>query len=301
MANIFEIATYEPNKKLVLQSIKTTDTLVFYVAAVMLFLGISFTVITVSFIPIVILTAVAFVSFIASRHQMINRITFTPTKIIVDYAIGFIKWKHNYKKVTELDWFVNIEDKQVKIGRKNAIILQLALENLDVLPLLTQNVGEIMSLEVDNSETIGQWESIRLSSQKQISHAIQFTNLSIRRDRLSLRISYLGMTRFEINIKSKTLKYTRWMTTKEVELRYIKAIYYYFEDSMIVSTTATKWAYIDKRTNEKVLFFKYNRTGDQYEEVHYTQLNFKIDNRNLAKVLQDLPELNGIEIKEQRF
>lgn len=301
MANLFEISIYEPNQKLVLKSKKTTDTLIYYVPAAMLFLGISFTAVTASFYPIIVLSVVAFVSLIALKYQLIQQITFTPNQIVVGYAIGFIKWQQHHNKIIELDWFVNVEEKLIKIGRKNSVILQLALEKLETLPLLTQNVSELMMLEVDMNETVGKWENLRLSSPKQLSNQTQFHNLTIQNDSLSVKILLHGIRRFEVNLKRKNLKYSRWMTTKTIELKDIKAIYYYFEDSDLMSDSVAKWSYVDKHTAETVLFFKYRRSGDQYEEPQYGQLNFKIDNRNLAKLLRDLPELNHIEIKEQKL
>lgn len=301
MANTFEISTYKPNQQLVLKSKEKTDTLVYYVAAMLLFLGISFTLVTASFFPILILGAIAFISSVALRYQLIHQITFTPTKLIVEYAIGFLKWQQSYNNIVELDWFVNVAEKQIKIGRKNHIILQFALDNLETLPLLTQNVSEIMSLEVSMNETVGKWENVRLRSPKQLPNHSEFKHLTIQKDSSKLKVLIFGIRRFEIDFKSKILQYARWSGTKKIDLKNIKAIHYYFENSSMVDNVVAKWAYVDKRTNETVLFFKFRRNGEQYEEVHYTQLNFKIDNRNLARLLQDLPEFSNIEIKEQSF
>ena len=286
-----------------LQREESSNTLIYFVTAILVFLLVSFTVITASFFPIVIFLMIAIISWIALKNQLTKLITFTRNHLIVDYKIGFITWQRRHENVLAMDWFVNVYEKptKIKIGYKDRILLRFTLDDLETLPKLTQNVTELMSMEVDMNETIGKWENIRLRSPQQLPNYQQFHNITIEKDKLKLKILTFGIRRFEVNLQLGILKYSKWLTTKTVDLKNVKAIYYYFGSSNFVDNTFMNWAYVDKQTGEPIPFFKFRRTGDEYEETHYPQLNFKIDNRNLVRLLQNLSAFDGIEIKEQKF
>lgn len=304
MKKKFQITNYEPNKELALQPKVSSNTLTYFVMAIVTFLTICFTVVFTTFLPAILFATTAGVISFGLKDQFAELITFTPNQLIIDYKIGFITWKSRYDKVMELDWFVNVNEQpvKVKIGYKDKIILRFSLENLQVLPTLTQNVSELMTMEVDMNETVGKWENLRFRSPNQLPNHTQFHYLTVQQDTLKLKVLMFGIRRFEVDLQRKKLKYSKWLTTKTVDLANIKAIHYYFGKTSLSDSNESNWAYIDKKTNEPIAFFKYRQnSGEEYDEPHYTDLNFKIDNRNLARLLQNLPVFANIDIKEQKF